>query len=833
MAGIHNIGNVYSSNSKKISSKLSFDVGEKFKGKIIKAGEGNEVVVKLLDGWQFSAEIDGDFTALLDVLQKFEVEGFEKGKLKLKLITEENTGEDVAQKNFNEIIAKGSLSKNDKFLLESMLKFNIPLTKENIKEIKGIIQFLDKINNNPEEIDKFIQNYLLGKGIAEGSEKGKNVSNLLRNFFQQFKNLSKEDILLFFENNIELSNENIQAYNNIFKGNSKVPGLLSSFSVLINNGQDHNGNIALSNNQDVSIESKITNAAYNNGNALKAKVSALFLLSKMEAGEGSEVIEKLLNSWQTSEEISSGDITNLIDAFQKFELEGFEDGGEINGIIRFLDKMNNNSQEVDKYIQNYLISKGISEESENGKNTSNLLRNIFQQLENLSEEDILLFFEKNIEFKNENIQGEVLPKEIDLAKSQDASIEGKIANEAYHKNDTSSAKVSMLSLLKSLSGQSEEIINTALKDIIINKRLSFTSNEFERVFNAVSKLDPEKFINNLINTITEFEEVGSGKVADDFSNYINKRSNEDSGIKSFLNFTKTELEFALSRELGTRIELVEEEFSKLKDAINLKYQSIIEGNLADKGNQEGNNGDTASSLKENYLKENVNKEDFITDEVLVKDNLNKENIINDGTNKEVVNKDTLNKEVLKGNLTSKEQVEASINKTGEENKNILKETLSIIKNEGQLTDKVIDIIKNNINEIKLFNKFSEEYYYGEFPVNIREAEYPCKIIVKDNRKEGKKIDSKNVKMVITIDTKNLGTIDGYVVVRDKKLDIDLKCEEDSAKILNMSKIILEKNIENMGFNVNIKVIKKEEEVSLATCRDFFNTGVSLRVDRRI
>ena len=49
----------------------------------------------------------------------------------------------------------------------------------------------------------------------------------------------------------------------------------------------------------------------------------------------------------------------------------------------------------------------------------------------------------------------------------------------------------------------------------------------------------------------------------------------------------------------------------------------------------------------------------------------------------------------------------------------------------------------------------------------------------------------------------------------------------------MSKIILEKNIENMGFNVNIKVIKKEEEVSLATCRDFFNTGVSLRVDRRI
>lgn len=682
MAGIYNIGNVYNSNNKKVSSKISFDVGDKFSGKIVKVGEGNEVLIKLLDGWQFLAELDENITAMLDVLQKFEVEGFENGKLKLKLINKESEGEGLAQKDLTELVAKGSYSKNDKLLLESMLKFNIPLTKKNIKDIQGIIQFLDRINNNPEEIDKFIQNYLLGKGISEGSEKGEKIFNLLKNFLQEFKNLSKEDILLFLENNIEFNKENIEAYNNLFKGNSKLPELLSSFSDIINNEQDDSG------------------------------------------------------------------------------------------------------------VNKTLLSEDIN-----------------------------------------NFEEEMLPKDIAPNKSQDGSIESKIANKTYHKNDVSNAKISMLSLLKSLSGQSEEIINTTLKDIIINKRLSFTSNEFERVLNEINKLDAKEFINNLIKTMNDFEEIGPRGLVDDFSNYVNKRNYEVSGFKSYLDFTKTELEFALSKELGSRIELMNDEFTKLKDAINLKYQSLLEENLIYTENKEAENSEIANIQNENYIETNenaINNKEIINNKNVSNDNINKENNIN-----EALNKDILDKEIIKGNLTSKEQVEVSISKAGEENKSIIKEALSILKSEGQLTEKVIDIIKNNFNEIKLFNKFSEEYYYGQFPVTVKDNEYPCKIIVKDNRKKGKKIDSKNVKMIITIDTKNLGTIDSYVMVKDKNININLKCDEDSVKIINMSKIILERNIENMGFNVNINVSKKEEEVSLTTCRDFFNTGVSLRLDRKV
>lgn len=670
MAGIHNIGNSYNANNKKITSKLSFDVRDKFSGKIIKTGEGNEVVVKLIDGWQFTAELDENITAMVDVLQKFEVEGFENGKLKLKLINKESEGEGLAQKDLTELVAKGSYSKNDKLLLESMLKFNIPLTKKNIKDIQGIIQFLDRINNNPEEIDKFIQNYLLGKGISEGSEKGEKIFNLLKNFLQEFKNLSKEDILLFLENNIEFNKENIEAYNNLFKGNSKLPELLSSFSDIINNEQDDSG------------------------------------------------------------------------------------------------------------VNKTLLSEDIN-----------------------------------------NFEEEMLPKDIAPNKSQDGSIESKIANKTYHKNDVSNAKISMLSLLKSLSGQSEEIINTTLKDIIINKRLSFTSNEFERIINEINKLEADKFINNLIKTMQEFEDAGSRRVTDEFSNYVNKKSYDDIGIKSFLDFSKTELEFALSRELGSRIELMNEEFTKLKDAINLKYQSVVEENLIDTGRAESENSLIDGANGEIINNKEILNENNISENIISKDNSAKENNANEA--------------IIKNSLSSKEEVEVSISKAGQENKNIIKKALSILKSEGQLTEKVIDLIKNNINEIKLFNKFSEEYYYGQFPVTVKDREYPCKIIVKDNRKKGKKIDSKNVKMVITIDTKNLGTIDSYVTVKDKKINIDLKCNEDSVKIINMSKIILERNIENMGFIVNINVAKKEEEVSLTTCRDFFNPEVSFRLDRKV
>jgi len=688
MPGVFNVGNNYNINNKRISSKLTFDTGEKFSGKIIKKEGSNEATIRLIDGWEFSAEIDGDIDSLDKGLQRFQVDGFEGGKLKLKLIGKNVNGEEASQSELKEILSKLGLKKEDIQLVKSMIKFEIPLTKENIREIKGLIQFLDKIQEDPKEIEEFVNKYLMGKGISESSEDGIKINNILKEFLSEFKTLSKEDILLFFENDIEFTKENIKGYNDIFKGKENISKLLDDISSSLSKSK----------------EEILTNEVMSN--SVKEKITQ-------------EVSEENLN----------------------FKMDG-----------------NIKKSEVQEDLGEALTPKlDVQENNEKESNTNN-----------------------------------------------------KLANDVYQKRDILSSKVSVLSLLRSLSGQNEDLINISLKDILNNRRMEFTSNEFDRTLNSINSLKPEEFISMIKDTIFQFNEIGAKDIVDDFNNYLNKSNNETLGITEALDLSKGELEKVLSSVMGKGITLTEEEFFKLKDIINLKYQEITEVEL--------NNTDK-SITKENLANLNNDISGKVSQEV--------------NGNKEQINPNNILSKNLNNNIPTKNLVESSLNKGAEENKEIIKDIISNIKGDSIVSEKVLDIIKNNINNIKIFNKISSEYYYADIPVNIREREYPCKIIVKDNRKEGKRIDSTNVKMVITIDTKTLGIVDGYMKVLDKKIDIDLKCEEKFVKIIDIAKTKLVNNIKDLGFLVEVKVSKKEEEVSLTTCREFFSSASGISIDRRV
>ena len=86
MPAIWNVGNYNSINDKKISSKLTFKVGESFKGQIVSKGDGNSITVKLADGWEFPAELLGEITSDVEGLLQFKVEGFKDGKLEIKIL---------------------------------------------------------------------------------------------------------------------------------------------------------------------------------------------------------------------------------------------------------------------------------------------------------------------------------------------------------------------------------------------------------------------------------------------------------------------------------------------------------------------------------------------------------------------------------------------------------------------------------------------------------------------------------------------------------------------------------------------------------------------------
>lgn len=678
MPGVFNVGNSYNTNNKRISSKLTFDSGEKFSGKIIKKDDKNEVTIKLIDGWEFSAQIDGDIEGLENGLQRFQVEGFVDGKLKLKVIAKNIKGDELAQGEFNDIISSSGLSKEDVVLLKSMLKFDIPLTKENIREIKGLIQFLDKIQANPKEIDEFISKYLMGKGISQNSEEGIKINNVLKEFLGEFKTLSYEDILLFIENDMEFNKENIKGYNNLFKGKENL--------------------------------------------------------------------------------------------------------------IKVLDNISNSIPELNDFSKKNMLENNLKQ-SIKGLDTSTISP-------------------KSIDVDGQNIEEQRISKIPQYINGQETSVNNKLANDVYQKSDTGNSKVSILSLLKSISGKSEDLLNTSLKEILTSRRMDFTSSEFDRVFNLINTMKPEELINKLKETISEFNEIGAKNIVDDFSDYLNKTNNETLGVREALDFSKGQLEKVLSSIMGKGITLTEEEFLKLKDVINLKNQGIIDNEVPQ--DQIGNDLAKDILTKDSIIGLNSNNIDKV--------NINENNIINKN---------------LTTSIPTKELVEASLNKGAEGSKEIIKDLISNLKSESLISEKILDIIKNNISDIKVFNKISSEYYYADIPVNIREREYPCKIIVKDNRKEGKKIDSTNVKMVVTVETKNLGTVDGYMQVLDKKINIELKCEEKFVKIIDMTKSKLVNNIENMGFLVNVKVSKKENEVSLTTCRDFFSSNAGISLDRRV
>ena len=183
MPGIYNINNGYANNNKKISSKLTFEVGEKFTGRVVDKGEGKDITIRLSDGWQFIAETDDKVDIEQLKLLKFEVEGFENGKLKLKILKGNSQEVTTEDENFQEIIEKEGLSKEDISILKNMVKHNIPLTRENINQMKGLIQLSQLMNSDTEEINNFIKNYLESNNIDINSREGQNAKELLTKFF--------------------------------------------------------------------------------------------------------------------------------------------------------------------------------------------------------------------------------------------------------------------------------------------------------------------------------------------------------------------------------------------------------------------------------------------------------------------------------------------------------------------------------------------------------------------------------------------------------------------------------------------------------------------------
>lgn len=631
MPGIWNVNNGYNMNTRKVSSKLTFEVGEKFTGRIVDKGDGKDVTIKLADGWQFIAEVDGKVNLDDLKLVKFQVDGFENGKLKLKIVQVGNSRDDVedGDENYQDVVDKEGLSKEDINLLKKMVRHNFSLTKENINELKIILQFAEKVNSDSEELNAFIEKYIASKGVEIDSEQGKAMKEMLIKFISEFKNMSEDDILTFLENNIDFTKDNIESFNKLFKGDSSIEKILASIK------------------------------------------------------------------------------------------------------------------------------------------------------EKLDESDIKVDV-KDVLFNDINKQDEAEEK-------PDTNMFNKAAfSKVYAENDPSNNKIDVLNILKTLAGDNTDEVESSkvVKESILDKSL--------------------------------MEKLNNSDIADAIKSVVGEKISEDNSPKTqasslIESLNKARVEEILSKAEGKEVKLTDTEYKKAVEIVQNKSDKPI----SELDSVKPQNADTAALKSDRILSTQENSV-FIPKKI---------------ENSKVFTNNFIDKGIMSENKV--EGIKSEIKSKIDNVRDIVKELLTHTTAQDSVSGKVADLIKENINDIKVFNSMSNEYYCLNFDISAQMNKYPCKLIIKDNRKDGKKIDTTNAKMILSIKTSNLGDIDGYLTMRENKMDVNLKCDDKYTIVLDNHKRELTEGLSTLGVFVNVKVTAKEQPADIVSARDFFNDVTISAIDTMV
>ncbi|MFR2266523.1 MAG: hypothetical protein ACLS51_10320 [Clostridium sp.] len=620
-----------------------FNQGDTLKGRVIKEdSQSNKVTIKLTNGMEIEAELQGEVD-LKGGLLNFEVAELKDNMLFLKL-TANNTeviNEEIAKESIDEImnfILKEGLKKEDYNMLKAMVKYNIPLTRENITTVKSIMEFSDKMNNNPVEIKNFINSYLNSRDIAANSKEGVYVSQKLYEFFEAFSKTNLQEVLLFLENDIEFTKENLESFNKLFNNENAMEKVINE------------------------VNEKLGNAIAIEDNTLNR-----------------EILEKTLNQEYSKDVIEYKNNSNN-DINDMKEVKDIKDIKNINDIKDIKDIKNINDI---KDIKNINDIKDIKDNSIN-----------------------------NISILSKSSTGKTIQATLIKESSKDNIINDGAKSDFFMEDDVKE-------IIKVLKNENKSMVNENKSELNINKEV-LRESILKHTGKEVRLNDAEAKLLEVI---------------------INKDEIKDKEI----NFIKNLFNSVESRQKGEEKE-----------------------------------------LKSNDIRENIFN----------------------------ISKD------LSKNITEK----------SEGAKEVIRNIISNLKESDENSSQILNIMKNSINDLKLFNKINDQYYCLDVPINFKENEYPCKLIIKDDRKEGKSIDSSNFKVAISVKTVKLGTVDALLNVKNRNIDLQLKCDKSVMNLFVISKEKLKEIVESSGFSTKIEIVERTEELQLSSCREFFNDNNIAAVD---
>ncbi|WP_346961440.1 hypothetical protein [Clostridium sp.] len=307
MSNVWKINMVQNYTTKDDFNKLTFKKGDSFSARILRLeGSATDVIIKLLDGRVFPARVDGEILQenLDDYMFKFQLDGFEGGKFLLRILESNvidnlgNNGDIAIKDPLMEELLKNldfPVGKEDVPILKSMLKNNIPITEENLLEIKGLKEFIDQSNNSPKELNKFIDKYIEAKGIQNNSPEAEQIKSTLGKVLNEIKNLKIDDIFVMKALDIKLNEDSIKAFSKVVSNQySVLPEIEETANVI---KEQITGNI----NKDSQGESSVNkNSTFQEGDKVlySEKDKSQTIASIKESLENKEAIlssEKLIN----------------------------------------------------------------------------------------------------------------------------------------------------------------------------------------------------------------------------------------------------------------------------------------------------------------------------------------------------------------------------------------------------------------------------------------------------------------------------------------------------------------------------------------------------------
>ncbi len=573
MPALHNINSTNIPINKKTLGKLSFDIGERFSGRIISVDNG-EILIRLPEGWQFKAKLMAGEDVILDKHCLFMVEDFSEGSLILKYLNIGGEGHKEKEGLLKQLSELG-IELPDKEMAMLLLKHNLPITKENINFVKNTLKLWQEGSKNPKSLDGFIDKYIKVKGDFLAPLNSKEAASILKSAFTELSTLSPEEVLIFLENEVSFSKENIQSYKNLFREYGSLYDSLTS------------------------IQEKLQiKGAYDK-----------------YATEGRRFVEGNLGTDPYPNEKYAAPLENLSLANSELFTEG---------------------QSEEKLVEGLLNSEIIT-------------------LEEAAKEASL----DNQETASKNLEKTISEKEI--------------VEEPFGK------------------GEIEE------KAVTGNPKEAATE-----------------------NSLSEDSSISS----EDFMKLIRKAKSE-SAIKS-------------------------------KIEIDKNRNSLGEG--------------------------------------------------------------------------IKEEIAVEIRERGRELKLIINSLLKAFEGEESLKSGLEKVLGSKFNDFKLMNHISKEYYYMDIPLKLKDREYPLKLVVKDSRGKGKTIDSKKIKLILTVATEKLGQVDGYLEVEGERLNLEIKAYPQGAKALKKKSEKLLSSLTALGYIGEIVINPKEEELDFSSMRSFFNDNSNVLVD---